>query len=415
MIDTGGIVFGSNLDPKKPAKFLGDLPSRSAHFLEEIRIQAQFAIDEADIVLFMVDATDGLTALDEQVAEMLRRARKPVLVVANKADNAGREMAAAEFARLGFSGYSAISSIHGHSVADLLDTVVKLLQDVPGQAVEQEEAGTACAIVGRPNTGKSSLLNALLGAQRAIVSPVAGTTRDALDVVVQRKSGRFKLIDTAGVRRRGKIAGSLEYYCVLRAMKAMNRSDVALVVIDAGAGLTDGDKRIAGLAHEAGAAQVLVVNKWDIIRHACDSKAEERRRRESFLETIQKQMPHLDYVPAHFCSAKEGFGLEELLALAKMVADNASQRIATGQLNRSIEEAVYHRPYQRQGKELKIYYATMARVRPPTIILSCNDPKLMHFSYQRYLLNRIRSEYGYTGAPVRIIARGKDRGERIDE
>ncbi|MCE5314375.1 MAG: ribosome biogenesis GTPase Der [Armatimonadota bacterium] len=378
MIDTGGILL-NEVDPLK----------------NEVTIQAQVALDEADVILFMVDATTGVTPGDEDIADQLRTSSKPVLLVANKADNDVREQDAMEFFALGVGDIHPLSALNGRAVADLLDEVVKALPEEGKEPAYPEDA-IRIAIIGRPNVGKSSLVNAILGEKRAIVSDIPGTTRDAVDTVLRRGDDEIVLIDTAGIRKSGKIQGSVEYYTVLRAVRAMERADVAMIVIDAFDGLRDGDKRVAGFAHEAGRACVIVVNKWDLC-------SEEDMR--EFAEKVHKQIPFLDYAPVVFTSAVEGMGITDAVDTAMDAAANHAMRISTGELNRILQDAVDEHPYSRKGKDFRVRYATMSDVKPPTIVIFVNNPDLAHFSYVRYLENRIRREYSYEGTPLRLIIR----------
>lgn len=383
VIDTGGILLNER-DPLKA----------------EVTTQAQVALEEADVVLFMVDAEAGITPGDREIADKLRGASKPILVVANKADNDMREADASEFYSLGLGKVYPISALNGRGVADLLDAVVDSLPPV-GEVGYPEDA-IRIAIVGRPNVGKSSLLNAIVGSKRVIVSEIPGTTRDAVDTVIRVRDQTVVLVDTAGIRKAGKIQGSVEYYTVLRAVRAMERADVAMIVIDASEGLRDGDKRVAGLAHDAGRACVLVVNKWDL------RQGESMR---EFADEIRRQIPFLDYAPIVFTSALTGMGISEAVDTALDAASNHAMRIPTGELNRILQEAFDSHPYSRKGKELKLRYATMPDVKPPTIVIFVNDPELMHFSYLRYLENQIRQVYSYEGTPLRLFVR-KARKER---
>jgi len=378
MIDTGGILLNER-DPLKT----------------EVTIQAQVALAEADVILFMVDSTTGITPGDEDIAERLRGSKKPVLLVANKADNPAREQDSSEFYSLGMGDIFPVSSLNGRAVADLLDQVVRDLPEEGREPAYPEDA-IRIAIIGRPNVGKSSLVNAILGEKRAIVSDIPGTTRDAVDTVLRRGDDEIVLIDTAGIRKSGKIQGSVEYYTVLRAVRAMERADVAMIVIDAADGLRDGDKRVAGFAHEAGRACVIVVNKWDLV-------SEEDMR--EFAANIHRQIPFLNYAPVVFTSAVEGTGIVDAVDTAIDAAANHALRIPTGELNRIIQEAVDDHPYSRKGKDLRVKYATMTDVKPPTIVIFVNNPDLAHFSYVRYLENRIRREYSYEGSPLRLIVR----------
>jgi GTP-binding protein len=384
VIDTGGILLNER-DPLKA----------------QVTVQAQVALEEADVVLFMVDAVTGVTADDQDIADRLRGAKKPVLVVANKADNDARDRDSAEFFALGLGEVYPVSSLNGRSVADVLDVVVKSL---PAEAAEADypEDVARIAIIGRPNVGKSSLINAILGEKRVIVSESPGTTRDAVDTVLKRGDDTIVLIDTAGIRRAGKIQGSVEYYTVLRAVRAMERADVAMVIIDGFDGLRDGDKRVAGLAHEAGRACVVVVNKWDL----CGEMS-----MPEFAEDLTRQIPFLDYAPVVFTSSITGKGVSAAVDTALDAAANHALRLPTGELNRLIQEAADRRPYSRKGRDLKIRYATMADVKPPSIVVFVNDPDLVHFSYARYLENQIRRQYAYEGTPIRLIIRkaGRER------
>jgi len=384
VIDTGGILLNER-DPLRA----------------EVTVQAQVALDEADVVLFMVDAVTGATPADEEIADRLRVGSKPVLVVANKADNDARDREASEFHELGLGEVYAVSALNGRSVADLLDAVVNVLPQEVGEARYPEDA-IKIAIIGRPNVGKSSLLNAILGENRVIVSETPGTTRDAIDTVLSRGDETIVLIDTAGIRKAGRIQGSIEYYTVLRAVRAMERADVAMVIVDASDGLCDGDKRVAGFAHEAGRACVLVVNKWDL----CAG-----RPMPGFASDVRRQIPFLDYAPIVFTSAVNGTGVAEAVDTALDAAANHAMRIPTGELNRLLQDAVDSHPYSRKGKELKVRYATMSEVKPPTVVIFVNDPDLAHFSYTRYLENQIRRQYPLEGTPIRIVVR-KGRKER---
>lgn len=377
VIDTGGIILNER-DPLRA----------------EVTIQAQVAVEEADVILFMVDAVTGTTPEDRDIADSLRGATKPVFIVANKADNETREADATEFYGLGLGELYPVSALSGRSVADLLDAVVSAFP-VVGEAGYPDDA-VRVAIIGRPNVGKSSLANAILGEKRVIVSDIPGTTRDAVDTVLKRGDQTIVLIDTAGIRKAGKIQGSVEYYTVLRAVRAMERADVAMIVIDANEGLRDGDKRVAGFAHEAGRACVVVVNKWDLV-----SEAPMRE----FADDVRRNIPFLDYAPVVFTSAVSGMGVSDAVDTALDAAANHALRIPTGELNRIFQEAVDRHPYARKGRDLKIRYATMIDVKPPTIVLFVNDTDLAHFSYVRYLENQIRREFSYEGTPLRLIVR----------
>lgn len=385
LVDTGGIVFQDE-DP----------------LIEQIKVQVEVALAEADVVLFVADATTGPVAGDFELANRLRGFPKPVLLVINKADHPGRDDDANEFYGLGLADVWPVSGLHGRGVADVLDEVARLLPDVDPTEVEEE---IALAIVGRPNVGKSSLLNAFTGEQRAIVSNLPGTTRDAIDTQIEYRDERFRLIDTAGLRRRGKIQGSVEYYMANRATRAIERCDCVLVVIDGSEGLTDGDKRVAKLAHDGGKACVFAINKWDVKEPPDGQPRKASLHKKDFLRTLRDEVPELAYAPACFTSAKESAGLEPVLDTVLKAMESYSLRISTGQLNRIIQDATFERPYTSKGRPLKIYYATQVGARPPSFALFCNNPDLMHFSYQRYLENKIRKAYPMEGTPIRVSVR----------
>lgn len=390
VVDTGGIVFGEE-DP----------------LAEQIRVQAEIALQEADVILFLTDARDGLNPDDMDLANRLRGGDKPLYVVVNKSDHPGRDLVANEFYGLGLGQIYPISGLHGRGVADLLDEILAVLPAATPDADEREEI--RLAIVGRPNVGKSSMVNAFTGEQRMIVSDIAGTTRDAIDTQLEYRGEKFRLIDTAGIRRRGKIQGTVEYYMVDRAQKAIERADCALVVIDGSEGLTDGDKRIAKIAHDAGKACVFAVNKWDLVEPPDGMPRQKSPIKKDLLGILHDQIPELGYAPAAFTSAKESAGLEPVLDTTLKAIENYSFRISTGQLNRLIQDAVFARPYTTRGKALKIYYATQVSTRPPTFALFCNDPEIMHFSYQRYLMNKIREAYPLEGTPIRLVLKASHK------
>ncbi len=383
VVDTGGILFQKD-DP----------------LAEQIRVQANVALEEADVVLFEVDAAEGLNPGDMDLANRLRGIDKPVLVLANKADSPQRDAHAGEFYALGLGEVYPISGLHGRGVADVLDEVVRDLE-----ATEAEEPGAEevrVAIVGRPNVGKSSLVNAFTGEQRVIVSEIAGTTRDAIDTTLEYRDEKFRLIDTAGIRRRGKIQGTVEYYMVNRAEKALQRAECALVVVDGPAGLTDGDKRIMKLAHDAGKACVVAINKWDVLEPPDGHPRKNSLIKKDFMRILRNEIPELAYARAAFTSAKESAGLEPVLDEVLRAVEAYSFRIPTGVLNRLIQDAAFERPYTSKGRPLKIYYATQVTARPPTFLLFLNNPDLLHFSYERYLVNKIRAAYPLEGTPIRI-------------
>lgn len=389
VVDTGGIVF-ADTDPLS----------------EQIRVQANVALSEADVVLFLVDAVSGVTPDDQDLADQLRGFTKPLFLVVNKADNPQRDAVANEFFELGLGEIFPVSGLHGRGVADLLDEVVALLPEAP-ETDEPDEIRVA--IVGRPNVGKSSLVNAFTGERRMIVSEIAGTTRDAIDTLLEYRDERFRLIDTAGIRRRGKIQGTVEYYMVDRAQKAIERADCGMVVIDGNEGLTDGDKRIMKLAHDAGKACVIAINKWDLKEPPDGEPRKKSLLKKDLLKIISNEIPELSYAIAGFTSAQESAGLEPILDEVIRAQGAYNFRISTGQLNRLIQEAVFARPYSTKGRVLKIYYATQVSTRPPTFALFCNDPTLLHFSYERYLLNKIREAFPLAGTPIRLFARASHK------
>jgi GTP-binding protein len=403
VIDTGGIeVF----DARRGGKPLSEA---SPDFVEEIRAQAVLAIEEADLVLLMVDASQGITAADEEVADILRRTDKPVIIAANKADNETRRLEALEFYALGLGEeVHAMSALHGTGTGDLLDAIVDSLKhaapEVPGEDAEDESL--KIAIVGRPNVGKSSLLNRLIGEERAIVSPIAGTTRDAIDTHLTWEGMPVTLIDTAGIRKRGSIAPGIENYAVIRAYKALERADVALLLIDAEDGVTAQDTHIAGLIKDANRSVVIVVNKWDAVE-------KDEHTMDEFTKNIRHRFDFIAYAPLVFISAKTGQRIHTVLPTAARVQEERLIRIPTSALNKLIREAMAkHAPSSRTGRELKIYYGSQVRVDPPTFLFHVNDTKLLHFSYERYLENQLREQYGFLGTPIRLSFRNRPRSER---
>lgn len=386
VVDTGGILFSED-DP----------------LVEQIRIQAEVALAEADVVLFLTEITAGVNPDDHELAQRLRGMKTPVYIVVNKADNPQRETFAGEFYELGFEHVFPISSLHGRGVADLLDEVVEHLPE--SDRIEGEQEEIRLAIIGRPNVGKSSLLNAFTGETRSIVSDIAGTTRDAIDTLLEFENEKFRLIDTAGLRRKGKIQGTVEYYMANRATRAIERADCALVVLNGPEGLTDGDKRIAKVAHDAGKACVFCVNKWDLIEPPDGRIRKNSQIKKDLVKIIRNEIPELSYAPVQFTSATESAGLEPVLKTVLGALESYNFRIATGPLNRVFQDAIYEKPHSSKGKAFKVYYATQTGARPPTFVLFCNDPELLHFSYKRYLENRLRKEYPMVGTPVRLFTR----------
>jgi len=386
----------------------GGLQATDTPLHAEIVKQVQFAIEEADVIVFVVDAKEGIAGFDEDLAEMLRRTGKPVVVAANKVDSRKREDAIPDFYRLALGEVVGVSAAHGLETDELLDRIVEHLPET--EPLDQEEDVIRVAIVGRPNVGKSSLLNAIVGEERMVVDAVAGTTRDAIDTPYEWKERRLVLIDTAGIRRKSKVKADFEYYSVLRAFGAIDRCDVALTLIDAEQGLTDQDKRIAGRAHEEGRAQVLVVSKWDL--RAGETVPTDRALMRDLGREVEAWLPEISYAPVVFVSALQRRGLEALLDTVLEVADHHSFRFQTAELNRLLEEATYRRPMSRKGREVKIYYATQVTTRPPTLALFMNDPELLHFSQRAYLENQIRARVPLVGTPIRLSLR-KSKG-RLD-
>lgn len=387
VVDTGGILFGDE-DP----------------LVEQIKVQAEVALAEADVVLFVVDGGDGLNPADEDLADRLRGFPKPVLLVVNKVDTDSRSPQAQEFWSLGIGEeLYEVSAIHNHGFYDLTARLAELLPQAPAAGDFVQE--TRLAIVGRPNVGKSSLLNAFTGERRAIVSDIPGTTRDAIDTLVEFKGQRYRLIDTAGIRRRGKIQGSIEYYMVLRAIRAVQRADCALVVLDGMEGLTDGDKRVAKEAHDMGKAIVFAANKWDLREPPAGDLGKRSLIKKDFERAVRGDIPELDYVPIRFASALAESGMEGVINAVNTAVRNWDSRVATGPLNRLVQDVVFEKPLVRRGKALKVRYVTQAETRPPTFVLFVNDPDLMHFSYVRYIENQIREKFALEGTPVRMVVR----------
>ncbi|WP_053366968.1 ribosome biogenesis GTPase Der [Bacillus sp. FJAT-27245] len=379
IIDTGGID-------------IGDEP-----FLEQIRQQAEIAIEEADVIIFLVNGREGVTAADEEVAKILYKTKKPVVLAVNKIDNPEMRADIFDFYALGFGEPFPVSGSHGLGLGDLLDEAAKHFPKFEGD--EYSEDTIKFSLIGRPNVGKSSLVNALLGEERVIVSDIAGTTRDAIDSVYEHEGQEYVIIDTAGMRKKGKVYESTEKYSVLRALRAIERSDVVLVVLNAEEGIIEQDKKIAGYAHEAGRAVVIVVNKWDAIE-------KDEKTMKEFEEKVREHFQFLDYAPIVFLSAKTKKRVQTLLPVINMVSENHAMRVQTTILNDIIMDAVAMNPTPTdKGRRLKIYYATQVAVKPPAFVVFVNDPEMMHFSYERFLENRIRDAFGFEGTPIRIYAR----------
>jgi GTP-binding protein len=404
IVDTGGID-PTDLRRAEP------LSLDSADYIESIRSQAQIAARDADLVLFLVDVESGLTPADEEVAIILRkqqtkidgRPHPPILLVVNRCDNQERRAAAIEFYTLGMGDPIPISALHGSGTGDLLDQMVEALQVYAVDEAEIEDDLISIAIVGRPNVGKSSLLNRLLGEERVIVSPIAGTTRDAIDTELTYHGQRLILIDTAGIRRRGRIEPGVEKYSVLRALKAIERADVVLLLIDASEGVTAQDTHIAGMAIDKHKSVVILVNKWDLIEKDSYTMS-------TYTDQIRAALNFMAYVPVVFISAKSGQRVHQVLPTAIRVQEERLRRIPTGEMNRLLQRALSaHPPPTRKGKTLNILFASQVRTDPPTFLFHVNDPSLVHFTYERFLENRIRETYGFLGTPIRLSFRKRNR------
>lgn len=381
LIDTGGIELAN------------------ASFTEQIKMQAQIAIEEADVIIFVVSGREGVTREDEFVARMLQKSNKPIILAVNKIDDQAFKDSIYDFYSLGIGDPIAVSGSHGIGIGDILDEIVQLLPQVEE---EKEEDVIRFSIIGRPNVGKSSLTNAILGEDRVIVSDVEGTTRDAIDTAFEKDGQKYCVVDTAGMRKKGKIYESVEKYSILRALTAVEKSDVVLVVIDGDRGIIEQDKHVAGNAHEAGKAVILVVNKWDLV--AKDSKTMQKMENE-----LREQFKYLDYAPIVFVSAKENKRVDLLLPMIQEVYANSRKRVSTSVLNDVLIDAQTMNPTTTfNGGRLKIYYANQVSICSPTFVLFTNDPQYLHFSYKRYLENRLRDAFGFEGTPIHIICRKRD-------
>jgi GTPase len=391
VIDTGGLQDEAEI-----------AHSTEAQIARRTREQARLAIQESDVIVFLVDTKVGLGAGDYEVADVLRRTDKPIILVANKTDNLARREETVEFYALGLGEPTAISAIHGTGTGDLLDLIVDAL---PEYEPEMETEGPNIAIVGRPNVGKSKLLNAFLGEERAIVSDIPGTTRDSLDTEIIWEGQPITLIDTAGIRRRGRVETGIEQYSVLRSMRAIDRSDVVILVLDATEPFTAQDLHIAGYIEDQKKGIVVAINKWDLIEKDSTTMQE-------YQDKAREAFDFMPYAPLVFISAKLGQRVDGVLTAALEVVTERRKRVPTAQLNRMLREAVAaHPPASRHGKHIKFFYATQADIEPPTFIFFCNEPKLIHFSYRRYIENRLREEFGFVGSPVRISFRGRSEAE----
>ena len=387
IIDTGGIEF-----------------DESDHILRSMRSQAELAMEEADVILFLVDGRAGLTSSDEEVGRLLRRTKKPVILGVNKIDSFDREALIYDFYSLGLGDPIPISASNAMNLGDLLDAIVAAFPKEVGDGVEPDEI--AIVVVGRPNVGKSSLVNRLLGEERVIVSDVPGTTRDAIDTHFTRDDMKYLLIDTAGMRRKGKITLPVERYSVIRSLRAIDRAGVVLMVINAAEGILEQDAKIAGYVHESGKGVIIVVNKWDIFPEKNDKSTLR------FTDDLREKLGFLQYAPVLYTSALTGQRVERVTELVKYVAEQQSMRIKTSVLNELIRDAVsVNPPPTKKGKQLKILFVTQVGIAPPTFIIFVNDPELMHFSYLRFIENRLRESFGFEGTPIRLVVRARKEEE----
>lgn len=388
MVDTGGIEI-MNTDK----------------IAVSIRQQAQIAIAEADVILFVCDARAGITHEDAEVAKMLRQSKKPIVLAINKADSPKQEMEIFEFYNLGIGEPIPVSAANHLGLGDLLDAVVEKFPETSAYGEDGNEDEIKVALIGRPNVGKSSIFNTLVGEERSIVSDVAGTTRDAIDTPVIREGQKFLFIDTAGMRRKARIDEPIEKYSIIRSLRAVDRSDVVLMVIEAIDGVTEQDKKIAGYAHEAGKGIVLVVNKWDL--YDKDNTSTLR-----YTENLRRELVFMQYAPVVFVSAMTKQRIHRLPEVIHYVAEQNAMRISTSVLNQVVEDAIaINPPPTEKGQRLKILYATQVKIKPPTFVIFVNEPEIMHFSYQRYLENKLREAFGFEGTPLQMIIRGKNEEE----
>lgn len=388
MIDTGGIE-----------------PESDDVILQGMRLQAEIAIETADVILFMCDLKSGLTAADEEIAQMLRKADRPVVVAVNKVDNVGEPPADVyEFYNLGLGDIVPISAAHRLGIGELLD---KLFENFPEpEEAEGKTDAIRVALIGRPNAGKSSLTNTMCGENRSIVSDVAGTTRDSIDTEVENQFGKFTIVDTAGMRKKGRIEDVIEKYSMVRALAAVEHADVCVILIDATVGVTEQDTKVAGLAHDSGKACVFAVNKWDAI-------TKETGTLEAMTAILKDRFAFMDYVPVIFISAKTGQRVDKLFKTIVECHEQSIRRLSTGVFNDMLNEATAMvPPPQDKGRHLKIYYGTQVSVSPPTFVLFVNDKELSHFSYERYLENQVRKNFGFEGTPIRFLLRNKNRAEK---
>ncbi len=376
-------------------------PESSDRLLQQMREQSQLAMADADLILFVMDGREGLTPADREVAEMLRRADKPVFYLINKVDGDRLEAGVSDFYALGVDNLFPVSAEHNRGIGDLMEAVVAALP--AGGRAEEAEDLARIAVVGRPNVGKSSLVNRLLGFERVVANPTPGTTRDSVDTYFTCNKKRYVLIDTAGIRRKGKTTGKIEKYSVMDALRSIERADVALIVIDAAEGVTEQDERIAGYAYEAGRACIIVVNKWDLPEKDNSTLG-------AFVERIRSEFKYLPFAPIVFVSALTGQRIGKIMTEVENVMAQYTRRVTTAELNRVFSEAVesHHAPLF-QGRRVKFYYATQVGTRPPAFVIFTNRPEGIHFSYERYLANRLRDAFGFAGTPLKIIFRGRER------
>ncbi len=386
LIDTGGIE-----------------PYSKDLILAQMRRQAELAIESADVIILVTDLKSGLVAADKEVAEMLQKSGKPIILCVNKCDKIGdTDIGVYEFYNLGLGEPIRVSSIHGHGTGDLLDDIIKMLPKEFEN--EEDEEVINVSIIGKPNVGKSSLVNKITGSERSIVSNIAGTTRDAINSLVENNYGKFNFIDTAGLRRKNRVDNKIEKYSVIRAMMSVENSDVCVIMIDAIEGFTEQDSKVAGLAHEAGKACIVAVNKWDAIE-------KNEKTMQNYKSKLSKDFSFMSYVPIIFISAKTGQRLDKLFSLIKDVANNNAMRISTGTLNELLAQAIIRvQPPTDKGKRLKIFYMTQVSTKPPTFVFFVNSADLFHFSYQRYIENTIRDTFGLKGTPIRFVIR--ERGDK---
>ncbi|MBQ8515271.1 MAG: ribosome biogenesis GTPase Der [Ruminococcus sp.] len=387
VVDTGGIE-----------------PNTNDVILAQMRRQAELAIEKADVIILVTDVRCGVTADDSDVAAMLQKSGKPIVLAVNKCDSIGEPpMELYEFYNLGLGDPFPISAAHGHGTGDMLDAVMDLLPSE--EELAEDEDAIKVAIIGKPNVGKSSLVNRIAGEERVIVSNIAGTTRDATDTIIENENGKFVFIDTAGIRKKSKVTEKIEHFSVLRAYMAVDRADVCLILIDAEQGFTEQDSKVAGYAHEQGKASIVVVNKWDLVEKETNTMNE-------YLTKLQNDFSFMSYVPFVFISAKTGQRVHKLYEMIDMVYQQNQMRVSTGRLNDVLAYATTRvQPPSDKGRRLKIYYITQPSTKPPTFVIFVNRADLFHFSYQRYIENQIRSTFGLTGTPVRFIVRERDRDD----